>query len=120
LLAAKFVVAVVLPEENYFTGVHSHALSIRSLLTRYLVNERPRRNGLRSSLLAKFSFYLLAFDSSRSCRTALWLTERMGTGQYAVKVTASRDGRNTIKRDSLTSVDFVKGLTFISTFISEL
>jgi hypothetical protein len=42
-------------------------------LTRFSANESPRRTGLHSSLSAKSSFYLPAFEISRSCRTALEL-----------------------------------------------
>jgi hypothetical protein len=42
----------------------------KSGLTRFPANESPRRTGLRSSLSAKSSFYLPAFEISRSCRTA--------------------------------------------------
>jgi hypothetical protein len=55
--------------------VHSHAPSIRPIeghkwLTRFPANESPRRTGLHCSLSAKSSFYLPAFEISRSCRTA--------------------------------------------------
>ena len=42
----------------------------KSGLTRYPANESPRRTGLHWSISAKTSFYLPAFEISRSCRTA--------------------------------------------------
>ncbi len=58
---------------------YSHDSSIRSHreksgLTRFPANESPRRTCLHSYLSAKSSFYLPAFEISRSCRTAYGLS----------------------------------------------
>ncbi len=57
--------------------VRSHALSMHSVperdksgLTRFPANESPKRTGLHWCISAKSSFYLPAFEISRSCRTA--------------------------------------------------
>ncbi len=48
-------------------SLHSVPQRDKSGLTRFPANESPRRTGFRSSLSAKTSFYLPAFEISRSC-----------------------------------------------------
>ncbi len=49
---------------------HLVPLRDKSGLTRYPANESPGRTGLHCSISAKTSFYLPAFEISRSCRTS--------------------------------------------------